>query len=65
MGSYIVVSTQQQRTTEEEAWSILGRSRSGLRNGLFRARDRPDSELCTYIGREAIRTTEVMFETET
>ena len=63
--SDVVVCTEEEVTTEDEARSILRDGSCCAVNALRRARSRTEEELSTDIGREAIRATEVVFETKT
>ena len=62
--SDVVVCTEEEVTTEDEARSILRDGSCCAVNALRRARSRTEEELSTDIGREAIRATEVVFETK-
>ncbi len=62
--SDVVVCTEEEVTSEDEARSILRDGSCYAVDALRRARSRTEEELSTDIGREAIRATEVVFETK-
>ena len=62
--SDVVVCTEKEVSTEDEARRILCDDSSCAIDVLLRARGRTEEEFSTDIGREAIRATKVVFETK-